>query len=68
MEIKNKKSELSDLLEKAKEFQENSENYQNFIISLIIRDIEKVLNSFDIIPNWVFKQFDILLHKIYYKI
>ena len=68
MEIKNKKQDLNNLLEKAKEFQEQSQDCQNFVISLIIRDIEKVLNTFEIIPNWVFKQFDILLHKIYFKI
>lgn len=65
MEIKNKKQDLSLLLENAKVFQQNSNGVSELLISFVIRDIEKVLNTFDIIPTWVLNKFELLLCKFY---
>ncbi len=65
MEIKNKKNELNSLLENAKIFQEKSQGASELLISFVIRDIEIVLNSLDIIPSWVLNKFENCLCKFY---
>lgn len=65
MEIKNKKQDLSILLENAKVFQQNSNGVSELLISLVIRDIEICLNSLDIIPSWVLNKFENCLCKFY---
>lgn len=65
MEIKNKKQDLSLLLENAKVFQQNSNGVSELLISLVIRDIEICLTQLEIIPNWVLNKFEMLLCKFY---
>ena len=62
--MENHKDKLEELLTSSKIFLENSTGKNELLISLVIRDIEKVLTT-DFIPKWVVGVFENLVSKFY---
>ena len=62
--MENHKNQLEKLLNSSKVLLENSTGKNELLISLVIRDIEKVLIT-DFIPKWVVNVFENLVSKFY---
>lgn len=62
--MQNHKNQLEKLLNSSKVLLENSTGKNELLISLVIRDIEKLLTT-DFIPKWVVNVFENLVSKFY---